>query len=125
MLFSVDSKVTKITHIPHERDYRRWHGRLNNDEYAAIQGEIQRMIEGDRVHTSSWMPGNDWTGTPFEPIYTKACEYDEVASGLCFGLFVWVIFQEHELAWSFGRYKKDGMQIRGMTYFRIPNMDGQ
>ena len=63
--------------------------------------------------------GQDWTGTVWEPIYTDACRSDEVAAGLCFGLFVWEAFMDHPAAWSFGRYEKDGIPIQGMTYFRI------
>ncbi len=80
------------------------------------------MIAGDEIHTSSWMPGSDWTGTVWEPIYADACGYDDVTAGLCFGLFVWEAVRDHPDAWAFGRYEKDGIPIQGMTYFRIhPN----
>ena len=77
------------------------------------------MIAGNEIHTSSWMPGSDWTGTVWELIYTNACQYDTGAAGLFFGLFVWEAFMDHPDAWSFGRYEKDGTLIQGMTYFRI------
>jgi hypothetical protein len=119
MLYSIDDKVSPITHIPHEKDYLRWRARLTNDEYAGIEAELLERVGSSDIVTSSWIPGNDWAGTPFEPIYIKACEYDEVASGLCFGLFFWVYMQKHPGKWSFGRYKKDGIDIRGLTYFKI------
>jgi hypothetical protein len=87
VLYSIDSAVTKITNIPHEKDYRRWRDLLNDDEYSAIQAALRAMIQGGEIHTSSWMPGSDRSETPFESIYTKACNYDEVASALCFGAF--------------------------------------
>jgi hypothetical protein len=46
------------------------------------------MIDKDEIHTAGWMPGNNWSGSVFEPIYTKACGMNEEESGLCFGLFV-------------------------------------
>jgi hypothetical protein len=87
MLYSVDDTSAPISHTPHEKDYKRWRARLTDGEYTAIEAELLTKIGGSEIVTSSWVPGSDWTGTPFEPIYTKACEYDEVASALCFGLF--------------------------------------
>ena len=79
------------------------------------------MIDGGDIHTAGWMPGNDWSGTVWEPIYTEACEYDKVASGRCFGLFVWAVLREHPETWAFGRFEKDGVPIQAMTYFRPRN----
>ena len=75
------------------------------------------MIGGDEIHTSSWMPGSDWTGSVWEPIYTDACriQFDPVAAGLCFGLFVWEAFMDHPAAWSFGRYEKDGTSLFSLS----------
>ena len=36
------------------------------------------MIDGAEIHMAG-MPGNGWTDTPWEPIYTDACDYDVVA----------------------------------------------
>ena len=119
MLFSIIDTTKPIIHIPHEKDYRRWRDRLG-DEYNAIMNTLDAMISnGGEVHTSSWMPGSDWEGTAFQSIYTIACEHDEVAAGLCFGLFLWVAMQNRPEAWAFGRYEKDGIPIRGLTYFTI------
>lgn len=119
MLYSIDDTSAPITNIPHEKEFLRWRSRLSDEEYAAIEAELESRVGNGDVLTSSWVPGSDWTGTPFDPIYTKACEFDEVSAGLCFGLFVWVFMQRHPAAWSFGRYQKDGVDIRGLTYFQI------
>ena len=79
------------------------------------------MIDGDEVHTAGWMPGNDWGDTVWEPIFINACQRDIGSSGYCFGLFVWEAMQTHPDAWSFGKYEKDGIPIRSLTYFRIQN----
>lgn len=117
-LHSLDT-LRKITHIPHRAKFDAWCSRLAEGHKEAIRNELQGLIEGDEVHTSSWMPGNNWTGTVWQPIYTDACQYDKVASGLCFGLFVWEAFMDHPENWSFVRSGKDGTQIKGLTYFRI------
>ncbi len=120
MLYSVDTRKY-VDHIPHATEYGIWVGRLSETEYAAIVAELDRMIDGDEIHTSSWMPGSDWGETVFSPIYHTACLHDEEASGLCFGLILWVVLMERDDVWGFGRYEKDGVPIQGMTYFRIHN----
>ena len=54
------------------------------------------------------MPGNNWSETVFEPIYTKACSMNEEDSGKCFGLFVWHAFQNRPDEWFSGKFEKDG-----------------
>ena len=119
-LYSVDSQEY-VDYIPHRENFERWQSRLSVSQFEAICDELRGMIDGAEIHTAGWMPGNDWTGTPWEPIYTDACNYDKVASGYCFGLFVWVMLQKHPEVWGFGRYEKDGVPIRSMTYFRLGN----
>lgn len=60
------------------------------------------MIDGNEVHTAGWMSGNNRIGTPWEPIYTVACQRSREASGNCFGLFVWFVLLEHSYTWGFG-----------------------
>ena len=119
MLFAIDAGKTAVTHIPHHREFNIWKSRLTPAEIDAIKVALESKIEGDEVHTSSWIPGADWTGTPYQPIYEKACRYDEEAAAKCFGLFVWETFMGHEDDWSFGKFEKDGLPIAGLTYFKI------
>ena len=116
-LYSIDGR--RINDTPHEAEFAVWRSRLTAEQVGAIRAQLRDMIAGDEVHTAGWMPGNDWSDTVWEPIYTHACRYDMVASGLCFGLFVWEAIREHPDSWSFGRYEKDGIPIRSLTYFRI------
>ena len=118
MLYSIESK-SEITSIPHAQDYKQWRSRLTDAEYAAIVAELDSRVEGTEVQTSSWIPGADWTGTVFQPIYEKACWRDEDAAARFFGLIVWDVFMQHDDWWAFGRYEKDGIPIRGLTYFKI------
>ena len=64
------------------------------------------------------MPGNDWTGTVFEPIYSKAARQSYEASARCFGLMVWETFMERPEIWFSGRFEKDGEPIGSRTYFQ-------
>lgn len=114
--------LKEIKKIPHQKEFDRWIQRLTTKEIEAIREELNRIIDSDdknEVHTSSWIPGPDWTGTVYEPIYSTACRCNQTYAGLCFGLFVWEAFMNHHADWAFGRYKIDGQQIAGLTYFRI------
>ena len=70
MIYSIDSQKY-IHQIPHAADFQRWRSKLTDDEFGAIQSELNSRIDGGEIHTSSWMPGSDWTGTVYDPIYAK------------------------------------------------------
>jgi hypothetical protein len=118
MLYAIESD-TKISTIPHNRDFQRWRQGITDPEYEAIVDELNSRIEGTEVQTSSWIPGAEWGGTVFDPIYTRACNLDERAAAKFFGLVVWDTFMRHGDWWAFGRYEKDGTPIEGLTYFKI------
>ena len=120
MLFSLPD-MKEITRMPHTSEYVRWCSALDgtdSEAYDKIHDELNCRFDSREVDTSSWIPGSDWTGSVFEPVYI-ACNFDEVASALFFGLLVWQVLMDREDCWSFGRYEKSGVPIKGMTYFRI------
>jgi len=118
MLYSVDTQ-SEIKSIPHRAEFDVWRNRLSSQEYDAIVSELQHRIESDEIHTSSWIPGGDWTDTVFQPIYKRACHCDPVAAAKCFGLILWKVLLDNEDFWGFGRYDKNGIPIQGLTYFKL------
>ena len=118
MLWDVHNNK-EIKRIPHQQEYSIWQSRLTPSQIEGIKTEIRRRIQGDEIATAGWIPGNNWTGTPFFPIYSTACLCDEAASGKCFGLMVWVTLMEHEEYWGFGRYELGNLPIESMTYFKV------
>ncbi len=112
-----------IKSIPHKRGYNHWRNRLTDAEYQAIYDELNSRISGSEIETSSWIPGRDWSGTVFQPIYEKACQYNEDAAAKFFGLILWHVVMDHEEVWSFGRYRLGDIPIEGLTYFRIDRPD--
>lgn len=121
MIVTIDGK--RINWIPHWQEYRVWKSWLNQVEFEAIFEELNRRVSGREVQTSSWIPGRDWTGTVYQPLY-DACQSEESAAKF-FGLILWeVIMRRKREAWCFGRYEKDGIPIEGLTYFRVPRYDG-
>lgn len=118
MLYSIEAD-TYIESIPHKADYDRWRRGISDADYQAIYDFLDQRISGSEIETSSWIPGSDWSGTVFDPIYTDACEYDDNAAAKFFGLILWHVVMEHDETWAFGRYKLGDVPIEGLTYFRI------
>lgn len=61
-----------ITTIPHRRDFDAWRSRLTSTEIAEIKAALNGRINGTEIQTSSWMPGSNWNGTAYQPIYERA-----------------------------------------------------
>lgn len=120
MLYSVD-KQEYVDYIPHINCFKTWTGRMTAEEIQAIEDELNRRVSQSEIHVSSWMPGSDWSNTPFDPIYRKACLCNEETSGMCFGLMLWKTLLEREDVWAFGHYSHRGHEIAGMTYFLLAN----
>lgn len=120
MLYSVDSG-SYVEKLPHKKDFERWMRNLGEEEYSKIVDALNEKIDKSDINTSSWIPGSDWTGTVYEPIY-HACGDNKETSGMFFGLILFNLLMERDDAvWGFGRYEKDGVPIRGTTYFILAN----
>ena len=120
MLYSIDSGQY-VTRLPHQTDYDRWRKNISDDEYKAVEDAINARIDASEINTAGWIPGHDWTGTVYEPIY-KACGKNVTQAGMFFGLIVFKLLMERQgKTWGFGRYEKDGRQIASMTYFELGN----
>lgn len=113
-----------VTRVPYDDDYRRCMSRMTGAEIAAIKAALNAMVEGTEIQTAGWMPGKDWSGTPFDPIYAKAARCNEDVAARCFGLVVWEVFMERPERWTSGRFEKDGEPIGSRTYFRVPDRGG-
>lgn len=120
MLYSVDSGQYVMS-LPHQPDYDRWRKNISYDEYKAVEGTLNARIDASKINTAGWIPGHDWTGTVYEPIY-EACGKNVTLAGMFFGLIVFKLLMERQdKTWGFGRYEKNGLQIASMTYFELKN----
>lgn len=115
----IDVITEKPLPLPHYKDFNRWRKGLSDEEFNLIIEDLNRKIDGDEIHTAGWMPGSDWQGTVYMPIYEKACGSDFEQAALFFGLLVWSVFMKRPEAWACGRYEKEGIPIKSMTYFRV------
>lgn len=108
-----------ITRIPYESDYRQFMARMTPQEIGEIEAALNAMIDGTEIQTAGWMPGKDWSDTPFDPIYRKAAHCNEEVAARCFGLMVWVVFMKRPERWTSGRFEKNGEPIGSRTYFQL------
>ena len=120
MLIDLNSGTEKIiTKIPHRASFDAWKKQISKEEYQAIIDELNRRIdENPEVHTAGWIPGHNWDGTVFYPIYL-ACKKDKIAAAKFFGIVVFAVFMDRPERWSLGRYTVNGRDIESMTYFRL------
>ncbi|MDO9020608.1 MAG: hypothetical protein Q8S73_13560 [Deltaproteobacteria bacterium] len=109
---------TKVTKVPFAREFQTYQSRLTTGEWQAIVDWINNRIDSNEIHTAGWMPGANWQGTVFEPIYTKSAKQDTSLAGKCFGLFVYVVFMNRSEDWYSGRFELNGRDIGSRTYFQ-------
>ena len=120
MLIDIDTGKS-IERIPYRSDFDALRRRLSDLEFDAMIARINELIDesGAEIATAGWLPGSDWTGTPFEPIYSKAARGDFDRSAMFFGQLVWYAVMKRPEQWASGRYELDGKAIGSRTYFRL------
>ncbi len=120
MLFDVDTNRV-IINVPHEAQFNALRLRLSDAEFETMVARINELIDeaGGEIATAGWLPGSDWTGTPFAPIYIKAARQDYDLSAKFFGQLVWYAVMQRPERWGSGRYQLDGRDIGSRTYFRL------
>jgi len=110
-----------INRIPYNQQFETLRRRLSDDEFTAMVDHINDLIDagGGQIATAGWLPGSDWSESPFELIYTKAARHDYERSALFFGQLVWYTIMHRPEQWGSGRYQKNGLDIGSRTYFRL------
>lgn len=118
MLYSLDTS-DYISDVPHRREYELWRSMVPSKQFQEICDHLDSLVAGNEIHTSSWIPGSDWTGTIYQPLYDAL--QDERQAAMFFGLILWDVIMRRPDVWAFGRYEKNGIPIEGMTYFKLEN----
>ena len=120
MLIDIETGKVKAK-VPHEPEFNALRGRLSEGEFDEMVARINQLIDesGAEIATAGWLPGSDWTGTPFEPIYTKAARRDYDQSARFFGQLVWYTVMQRPETWGSGQYEVEGRDIGSRTYFRL------
>ena len=117
----IDVMTGKTLNMPRLKDFNVLRSRLSGDEFDAIVNRINELIDaaGGEIATAGWLPGSDWTGTPFQAIYVKGARGDYDLSAKFFGLLVWYTVMERDETWGTGKYQVDGRDIGSRTYFIV------
>jgi hypothetical protein len=120
MLIDIDTgKIVDM--VPFRDKFDILRGRLSDAEFDTMVARINELIDesGAEIATAGWLPGSDWTGTVFQPIYIKAAREDFDRSAMFFGQLVWYTVMKRPERWGSGRYQVDGRDIGSRTYFRL------
>ncbi|MBI3747607.1 MAG: hypothetical protein HY262_01970 [Chloroflexi bacterium] len=120
MLIDIETGMA-IEQVPFRREFDVLRSRLSSADFGAMVARINELIDasGAEIATAGWLPGSDWTGTPFEPIYAIAARQDYQRSAMFFGQLVWYVVMARPEPWGSGRYQVDGRDIGSRTYFRL------
>jgi hypothetical protein len=120
MLINIDSGKVNTT-VSHRPEFDALRAGLSPSEFDAMVARIDELIDeaGGEIATAGWLPGSDWTGTPFQPIYTTAARGDFSRAAMFFGQLVWYAVMQRPERWGSGRYDLDGRDIGSRTYFRL------
>ena len=118
MLYSIDTgKYVKV--LPHKKDFDIWRNHISDADYQKIVDAINEKVDNSDINTAGWIPGHDWTGTVYEPLYF-ACGKNQTQAGMFFGLIVFKTLMERtDSVWGFGRFEKNGIPIHSTTYFLL------
>lgn len=139
MLYDFDHGGIPSTYIPpsYDRRFRGWKSNMFAADIARVKRELHRVIDMGDIHTTSWMPGEDWYGKPWYPIFLRGTRQNPVHAAMCFGLFCWECFLERCAPggdwgcedWGYKHCDDQwGNPIMGRTYFRLnrpPNWRGR
>lgn len=127
MLYYLNDLHNAIKKVPFKNDYLIWKNRLTKEEYNGLFNVL--TVEVDKVSeqpaqkqflTSSFLPGSDWTNTPYQIIYEKACVYNEQHAAFFFGLILMDVIIQHKNKWCSVKLKSFVEKgIKGSTYFRM------
>ena len=114
-----------IETVPYAKDFERRRARLSEDDFDAVVDALTKQLDSVPVGKStsvSWIPGSDWTGTVFMPIYTHACGRNFEAAALFLGsLMKWVVIH-HPSNWRSVKQPKakgDPEGIETTLYWRV------
>jgi hypothetical protein len=115
MLFNIND--VEMRHVPHQQEYAEWMAQLSNVDHDAVVSAINAYIDPRDWFVSSFIPGQDWTGTVYAPLYA-ACRQSKKHSGWFFGLICWQTVIYRTDSWYFDEADSSFDGILGKKYWR-------
>ena len=115
----------QVEHVPHPETWalrERLSSREDEAILDALSGVFDRaLVSNERIVTSSWVPGSDWTDSPYQPIF-EATRQDFEVAGWLFGLYMWYVAMNRPEDWACTKGEGD---IRGTHYWSIHDSGGR
>lgn len=122
MLMKIET-MKIVTKLPHEAEFKSWRSKISDSDYDKVVDAINDKIDQSDINTAGWLPGSNWDGTVFEPLYI-ACGKNQNASALFFGLIVFeTLMYRKDTVWGFDRFELNGVKIRSMTYYVLHSVN--
>ena len=124
MLIDIDT-LEAIKSVAHEKDFNAWRAKLSPAEFNAIVDYMNSTIDalldqGEKIINVTALASPEWENTPYELIYTKACDGYADLSALFFGSIAWYVIMHRTERWACGKYNfVKNREIQGMTYFLV------
>jgi hypothetical protein len=100
---------------------------INNGPNALTVGEFNRVILGvnrliigthDKVTVPGWKAQANWSGLPWDVLYTKAAAQDDRLAAFMFGLMCQYAFIHHEAHWYTDQTTYAGRDFPNTYYFQ-------
>lgn len=112
----------RITDVPHKKELDAMLTRMSAGEIDAINEALDAKLEEiqpGKAISASWIPGPDWSGTPYMPIFTRACREDFNAAAGCLGKIFMSRVIAHPDLWRSIKQPKDRKDPEGLetTYY--------
>lgn len=115
----------QIESVPYAKEFEKRRAKLTEAEFDAIIAALTAKLDQTPVGKSisaSWIPGADWRGTVYMPIYAKACGHSFEAAALFFGsVMKWTVIH-HPSNWRSikqPKAKTDPDGIETTLYWRV------
>lgn len=118
MLYNIYGQ--EISKVSYQETFNCFY-KLDKIERDKINSKLQEIInetslkDNNKILTSSFIPGKDWTNTVFQPIYEKASDCNEELAAKIFGLVLMQNFIDNDKEWVF--MKPENTDIKGSYYF--------
>lgn len=108
-----------VSTVPFQAKLRFWKRKIGPAGIAGAKAALHQKLNDGEILTTTWEISK-W-GRPFDPVFLAL--QDEIETAKCLGLLTCecVLECERETGelWGFKHCEKDGLPIRGRTYFRL------
>ncbi|MGE5681192.1 MAG: hypothetical protein ACM34K_09980 [Bacillota bacterium] len=105
--------------MPHQKEFDMWLLSISRPELKIITDHINTLAGlSESIKLKDLGSPGKWAGTPFEPVYLKACFMDEKLSRLFAELILWNVIQNRPDEWYYESLQSEESTLTEKLYFR-------